>query len=319
VRRARASRAALAAAAALALSALAAGSAPASEYSRGLAHNIERQVVYVDPKATPRVSDAAAGRIRLEIVKKDIGRVKIALVPESRAQQEGSVAALANAVDADLDFRGTLLVVAGSHAQAITSHPASAETATAVKQAFDRHNGDTAKQLLAAVDGIAAVDPGPSADLQTSGGSPPGAPDVTDGTKGIFDSVNNAIQVTTIIIVLSFLLPILAIALFIMLRIRRNRRNAAGDLDFEQEGLRNELVALGDDIAALDVDSEMPGANKLGLADYDAAVEQYDRANTALERSEQNPRYVAEARAALAEGKRRMSDAKVRLGVTPIP
>jgi hypothetical protein len=125
--------------------------------------------------------------------------------------------------------------------------------------------------------------------------------------------------VTTIIIAASFIVPILAILLYVAYRIRRHRRETEGDLDFEQEGLRNRLIALGDDIRALEVDTTMPGVNSLGVADYEAAVQQYDRANFALERSEQNPRYVAEAKAALGEGERRISDAKVRFGVTPTP
>jgi len=319
VRRARATWGVIAVVAAIALTALAAGSAHASEYSEGLARDIEREIVYADPKAKPRVSQAEASQIRLRIVKKNLGRVKIGLVPERRAEDEGGASGLAQLAARDLSFRGTLLIVAGSHVFALTSHPAASQTAGAVKEAFDRHDKDgRAEQILSAVNAIAAVDPGPSADAQNPTNAP-NPPDLTDDTKGIFDSVNDAIRVTTIIIALSFILPIAAIALWILLRIRRSRRDAEGDLDFEQEGLRNELIALGDDIAALDVDSDMPNANRLGIADYEAAVEQYDRANSALERSEQNPRYVAEARTALAEGKRRMSDAKVRLGGTPIP
>ena len=71
---------------------------------------------------------------------------------------------------------------------------------------------------------------------------------------------------------------------------------------------------------ALDHDTSMPGANALGIADYEAALAQYDRANRALDLADDNPRLrVAEARAAIKEGNRRISDAKVRLGVTPIP
>jgi hypothetical protein len=63
----------------------------------------------------------------------------------------------------------------------------------------------------------------------------------------------------------------------------------------------------------------MPGVNALALSDYEAAVQQYDRANNALSKSEENPRYVGEAKAAIDEGRRRISDAKVRLGITPVP
>jgi hypothetical protein len=283
-----------------------------------VARKVEREVVYVDRKAKPKVSVAEAGRVRLQIVKKAPGRIKIAVIPESRAEEEGGVSGLATAMKRDVDFRGALLVVAGLQAYTITSHGANGETVAAVQEAFNRHNDDRGDQLLAAVNAIAAVDPGPGDDA--AGTPTPGdIGDFTDQTDGVFDSVEDAFRLTTIIIGLSFAIPIIAIALWIAYRVRRNRREAAGDYDFEQEGLRNQLIALGDEIRAVEVDASMPGVNAMGVADYEAAVHQYDRANSALERSEQNPRYLAEVKTALAEGHRRMSDAKVRLGVTPTP
>ncbi len=305
-------------AAAALLAALAAAPAAGSEYSKRLAQRVEREVVYVDPKARPKVSIGEAGDIRLRILKKAPGRIKIAVVPEGRAVEEGGVSGLASAMARDVEFRGTLMVVAGRRSFTLTSHPASDATAKAVQEAFDRREDDSrGKQLVSAVDAIAAVDPGPSAD--PAGAPPSGIGDFGEETDDVFDTVNDAFRITTIIIALSFILPILAIAAWIVWRVRKSRKEAEGDLDFVQEGLRNQLIALGDDIRALEVDVGMPGVNALAVADYEAAVQQYDKANFALERSEQNPRYVEEARGALREGERRISDAKVRLGVTPIP
>jgi hypothetical protein len=128
------------------------------------------------------------------------------------------------------------------------------------------------------------------------------------------------VKITTFIVGAIIALPFLAVAIWIFLRVRRHRKEQEEDWDYAREQLRAELIQLGDEIRALDVDTSMPGANALGIADYEAALAQYDKANLALDRAEQNPRLrVAEARAALKEGQRRMADAKVRLGVTPIP
>jgi hypothetical protein len=322
VRPASATRGGIAAVAALSGLLAAAGGAGASEYSQSIAKKVENEVVYVDRKARPKVSIGEAGQLRLRILDKAAGRIKIAVLPESRVEDEGGVSGLGSAIARDLKPKGALLVVAGDSRFIITSHPASDQAATAVDEAFNRRPNDSrGRELLGAVNGIAAADPGPSADPPDMGGGgvPGNVGNFEDQTDDIFDTVDDAIKTTTIIIAAFFIIPILALLIWIALRVRRSRKEAAGDLDFEQEGLRNELIALGDDIRALEVDTTMPGVNAMGVADYEAAVHQYDRANFALERSDQNPRYVAEARAAIAEGKRRMSDAKVRLGVTPTP
>nr|MDQ3936055.1 hypothetical protein [Actinomycetota bacterium] len=301
------------------------GPAGASEYTKSLAKKVEREVVYVDPRARPRVSQGEAGRIRLRILDKAIGRIKVVVVPERRAVKEGGATGLGTKIGRDLDFRGTLMVVAGSTTFTLTTHPDSSQTAAATQEAFNRNNRKSrGAQILAAVDAIAAVDPGPSADLQRAAG--PGAPSVPvgDGSGGAFDDVaddiGDTVKLTTIVIGFVIALPFLIFVFVIVRGLMRRRREQEEDWDFARETLRNELIALGDEIRALDIDSSMPGVNQMGVADYQAAVEHYDRANTALQRAEENPRLrVAEARAALKEGRRRMSDAKVRLGVTPIP
>jgi hypothetical protein len=322
VLRGRPSRAAIAAGIAAAVALAAAPGASGSEYSKSLARKIGSEIVYVDPKAKPRVSTSEAGQIRIRIVKKAFGRLKIGVVPEDRAADEGGASGLAAAVGRDLEFRGTLLIVAGSNVYALTSHPASGPTAQAVDEAFRRHD-DRGDQLLAAVNAVGAVDPGPSADVQRprpGGGSTPGAPGFDGSGEDFIDDIGDAIKLTTFIIGAAIALPFIAVFLWLLLRFRRGRKEQEEDWDYAREQLRNELITLGDEIRALDVDTSMPGANALGIADYEAALAQYDRANMALDRADENPRLrVAEARAALKEGKRRMSDAKVRLGVTPIP
>lgn len=309
-------------AAAAALMLVAAPSAGASEYSKSLAKKIENSVVYVDPKAKPGVSIAKAGQIRLRILKKAPGRIKIGVVPAGRAEEEGGTSGLAAAVARDLDFRGTLLIVAGSNAHALTSHPRSSQTAQAVDEAFRKHEDDRGDQLESAVNAIAAVDPGASEDLnQAAPGGGGAAPNFGTGEGDDFiDDIGDTIKTSILIVAVAVMLPFIAVFVWLMLRFRRGSKEREEDWDFAQEGLRNELIGLGDEIRALDHETSMPGANALGIADYEAALAQYDRANLALSKADDNPRlYVGEARAAIKEGHRRISDAKVRLGVTKIP
>jgi hypothetical protein len=308
----------LAAAVTAALALAAAPAATGSEYSRGLARKVEREVVYVDPKAKPKVSISEAGQIRLRILKKAPGRIKIAVVPTSRAEDEGGASGLATAIARDLDFRGALMVVAGANVYVITSHPASGPTAQATEEAFKRH-GDRSDQLLSAVNAIAAVDPGRGADLAQPS-APRGATPDFGGGDDFIDDIGDIIKLTTLLVGLAIALPFLAFFVWLLLRFRRSRKEQEEDWDYAQEQLRNELIAFGDEIRLLDHETSMPGANALGIADYEAALAQYDRANRALDLADDNPRLrVAEARAALKEGNRRIADAKVRLGVTPIP
>ena len=302
-----------------ALLAVLAAPAGASEYTDEVAREVERQIVYVDPKAKPKLSTAETGRIRLRITQKALGRVKVAVVPASRAEDEGGASGIAGAIARDLEFRGALMVVAGRNVHVLTTHPESSQAIATVDEAFKKYEGDRADQIVRSVDGLAAIDPGPSADTGGPPGAPAGTDDFNDQADGIFETVEDAIRTTTLIIAAFFIIPILAGIIWIVLRVRRNRKEAEGDVDFAQEKLRGSLIELGDEIRALEVDTSMPGANALALSDYEAAVQQYDKANFALSKSEQNPRYVGEAKAAIAEGHRRISDAKVRLGITPVP
>lgn len=303
-----------------ALAAVAAAPAGASEYTDSVARKVQSEIVYVDPKARPKVSTSEAGQIRLRIATKANGRIKVAVLPARRADQEGGASGLAAKIGREAPFRGALLVVAGDSVFVLVTHPEASQAEGAVREAFDRNKDDRPKQILRSVDGLAAIDPGPSADQGVPQGVPGGTTtDFDEQADGIFDTVNDAIRTTTLVIAAFFIVPILAGIIWIALRVRRSRKEAEGDVDFAQEKLRGQLIELGDEIRALEVDTSMPGVNALALADYEEAVKQYDRANHALQLSERNTRYVGEAKAAIDAGHRRISDAKVRLGITPVP
>ena len=98
---------------------------------------------------------------------------------------------------------------------------------------------------------------------------------------------------------------------------RRRRREEAAEFAEVKENARDDLVALGDDIRALELDMEMPGASAEAKADYETAVGAYGRADQSW-RLAQKPADLEPAGAALEEGRWAMQSARARLeGRTP--
>src|SRR5205823_5945583 len=93
---------------------------------------------------------------------------------------------------------------------------------------------------------------------------------------------------------------------------RRARARRAAEFAEVKENARDDLVALGDDIRALDLDVQMPGAPQAAKDDYARAVDAYDRANTIFETARE-PQDLAPAAVALEGGRYAMASAKARL------
>lgn len=103
------------------------------------------------------------------------------------------------------------------------------------------------------------------------------------------------------------------------LLVRRGRRRRAEAAEFAEvkDNARDDLVALGDDIRALDLDVDMPGVSPDARADYERAVNAYDVADTKW-KGARRPRDLEPVGSALEEGRWAMSSAKARLeGVEP--
>ena len=93
---------------------------------------------------------------------------------------------------------------------------------------------------------------------------------------------------------------------------RRRRRQEAEEFAEVKENARDDLVALGDDIRALEIDMDMPGASQEAKADYETAVKAYERADQSW-RLAQRPDDLEPVGAALEEGRWAMSSARARL------
>ena len=100
-------------------------------------------------------------------------------------------------------------------------------------------------------------------------------------------------------------------AALIIGRRRRRREEAAAFADVKGDA-RDDLVVLGDEIRALDLDMQMPDAPGGAKTDFETAVNAYERANRAYETA-RRPDDLEPVGAALEEGRWAMLSARARL------
>ncbi len=270
---------------------------------------LERDPVYVEDGSEPTLNQAEQGRLRVQIARQDLGRVKVAVVTQASANRAGGLAALANGVDRDLKAKGNLIVVGGPGIHLITSYAPVEPATDALRKGVQENNDSSlADRLSAGIAGIAKVDPGASGDLgagRTQSAPPTALPDLNEAT----DSVTDTVKLVLLIIGAAVALPFVIGAGWIVLRIRRRRRDEAEVLAEERDAFRKEVVALGEQIRELDLDVSMPDADPEGRAEYERALAVYDEANAALT-MRRSPASLQRARAAIQEGNQRMANAK---------
>jgi hypothetical protein len=244
--------------------------------------------VYVDPEAERAISGSAAARIRDRIRERDAGPMYVAIVPGSAMQAGGgSAEGVAREIQRRLGRDGTYAVVAGgSFSAGSTVVRGTGEQATA---AIEANGGDVTATLLDFVDRVGELRAGNEPAGTGSGGGDGGG------------------------IGAALLLPLLALGAGALIFTSHRRRKAReAELAELKENVRDDLVALGDDIRALDLDVEMPGADPAAKADYARAVEAYDRADGIWERA-RVPEDFEPVAAALEEGRYAMASAKARM------
>jgi hypothetical protein len=255
--------------------------------------------VYVDPKAERAITEADADRIRQRIDERGAGPMYVAILPDAAKREGGgSATGVAQAIEQRLGRPGTYAVVAGTSFRAgSTDVRGTGEQASAALDELGSQG--VAATLLGFVDRMGELRAGRSP--ESGGGSGGGG---GGGGSGVG---------------VALLLPLLALGAGAMLLSRRRRRKQDdAELAELKENVRDDLVALGDDIRALDLDVEMPGVDPVAKADYDRAVEAYDRADTILDRARQ-PEDFEPIGAALEEGRFAMASAKARMAGRAVP
>jgi hypothetical protein len=277
---------------------------------REVAQALRSDPVYVAPQVRGLLSVPERGRLRLRIVRRDIGRIQIAVVAPGSAARAGGLNELANAVDQAMPGRrGALLVTTGSAFHVITSHAVVNPTLAAVRTAVESNRGKgLAGQLLAAVDGIAEVDPGASADPAAPSPGP-----ATPNDDEFLDDVGDSFRLGVLIVAAAIALPFLLGALGLLVVWRRRRAAAEEREELTARDARDELLALGEEIRALDLDVDMPGVSQNARDEYEGALSLYDRANQLLAGDEPSDVELYEARRSVEEGRARLAAARAAL------
>jgi hypothetical protein len=297
---------------ATAIACWAAASASAAATAREAATALRSDPVYVAESQSGLLTVAQRGQVRLRIVDADIGRIQIAVVSPGSAQRAGGLGALANAIDQAMPGRrGSLLVTTGSGFHVVTSHRVVEPTAAAVRSAVESHRSEGLDaQLLAAVDGIAEVDPGADSDLN----APPPSTPATPRPHNVDDDIGDDFRIGLLIVAAAIALPFLIGAVALLMALRRRRAAAQDREELDEGDARDGLVALGEELEALDLDVDMPKASPRGREEYERALNLYERANRLLSKRDPSEVEMYEARRSIEEGRTRLAAARDALG-----
>jgi hypothetical protein len=241
--------------------------------------------VYVDPEADPTLTEGEADGLRNRIADERAGPMYVVVAPEEiSAEAGGDPAAALRDIGLALGRPGTYVIAAGTRVRALASEGMlpQGEAGDLAAEAVDAEQPDLDAILLDFTDrvGEARSDGGGDGEGSTAGG-----------------------------LILLGLLGAGGTALFVGRR--RKRAREAAEFEEAKRNARDDLVSLGDDIRALDVDVQMPNADPQARADYEQAVNAYTRADETWERA-RRPEELEPVGAALEEGRWAMASAKAR-------
>ncbi|CAN5154978.1 hypothetical protein BH20ACT9_BH20ACT9_02700 [soil metagenome] len=231
--------------------------------------------VYVHPDAEPGLSPAAAEELRAAIVQADAGPVYVAVLPADAALAAGGdTGQLLEMIGEQVGRRGTYTLVAGRElvAGATDGTPFAPGVVPDLADDAVATGGSPAAVLAVFVEGLAqAADPG--ADPGGAGGFP-----------------------------WLLLLLVVGAGVALLVRRRQRRRQDAEQLE-EVRGLAlDDLVALGEEVRALELDADLPGADENGRREYLRALACYSRATEHLDDAAR-PRDLEEVTTAIEEGR----------------
>lgn len=284
----------------IALAALAALGVPgeaaaAVDDPAALGPSVAREVV-VD--ASDRLDVAQAGRLRVRIAERALGRIRLAVVDDDAVSAAGGIAPYANAVSDAMDppLRGALVVVAPQDAYVVTSYLESARAVAALQRAFAAQDGDEAGALLRAVDGLAEADPGADADVPV-GQDVPGV--AVPGPPFDVGGISDAIKIVLYAAAAALLLPVLAGISLVTTRSWRRRRAEQTEAASALDEVRDDLARLAGEIVDREPDSVTPEAARDA---YAAALKAYEEASGLLLGEAPDKPTVRRARVAVDDG-----------------
>jgi hypothetical protein len=294
------------AAAATAALLLLASPAAAGPYLDEVPGRLRAEKVYRDPAAEAEISSAAAGRLR-ERVDAAGTPMFVAILPEAARQETGGDAAkLATEIARRVEQPGTYMVISGTR-YATGNVGGAVATSQAVRlagEAFAAHRGEPEAALAQWVDGVAAAARGGQAQ---PAGAAQAQPEEGDG--GGAGGTIAAVAVVLLLLVGGGAL---------LFGARRRRAERERQLAEVKTVAQEDLIALGEDIRALDLDTSMPSADPEAARHHADAVASYERAAGILDRA-RRPEDLAPMSAALEAGRFSMASAKAVLEGRPPP
>ena len=278
----------------LALAAALAAAAPAHAQGTlsGAAEALRESPVYVDPQAERALSEREAARLRELISSEKAGPMYIVVLPASATGEAGGdPSAALREIAQEVAQPGVYAGVIGDSFRA-GSVGVDVSASELARQALDAHAGDGTMPVLE--DFVSRVGA-----ARAGGGTGGGG---RDGGGGGFPLVLLAL----------IGVPLVLLGLSRRRQRRRQQEAAAAELEDVKQVAREDLVALGDDIRALDLDVQMPNADPRGREHYGQAVERYTEAEQALD-SARRPEDIQPVTSALEEGRWAMAAAKAEL------
>jgi MYXO-CTERM domain-containing protein len=260
------------------------------------ADTLKLDPVYVDPSAEQAISDDEAEDLRAQILERDAGPLYIAILPADAANESGGDPASAlREIAGAVGEPGVYAGVVGDAFRAGTVGPQlpPGRAGELARAALEDHRPDGAAAVLE--DFVGRVGRA-RADAQSGSSG--------EDEGGGFPWVLAALGAG-------------ALALFGVSR-RRRIRQAEAEFAEVKSAARDEVIALGEEIRALDLDVEMPGVDPDAKRHYGLAVERYQEAEQALEGA-RRPEQLRPVSELLEEGRWAMLAARAKLAGETVP
>ena len=247
--------------------------------------------VYVHPDAERALSDDEVERLRTLIADTGAGPIYLAILPASaRDEAGGDPSAALREIAEEVREPGTYAGIIGDSFRA-GSAGVDVPASDLARASLEAHAADGTLAVLE--DFVRRV-----GEARTGGGTSGGGGDDGGGFP--------------VVLLLLLGVPLAFIGLGRIRQRKREQERERAEFDEVKEVAREDLVALGDDIRALDLDVEMPGADAEGRQHYDQAVQRYTDAEQALDQA-RGPGDLQPVTSALEEGRWAMEAAKAEL------
>ncbi|MGH8900490.1 MAG: hypothetical protein ACRDYA_02130 [Egibacteraceae bacterium] len=266
------------------------GTALGQSYLDRIIEALGRDPVYVDPNAENKLAPAAADRLRAAIDQAGTP-ILVGILPD--ATRNGADAnVLVRTIGSRLRQPATVAVVAGNQFRAGSTILSEGKAGAVATAAIQAHREEGVEATL--VDFVERVGREAAAVSTAPADEPSSSPIGSTLLLGLMVIGGGA-------------------AGLVALRNKR-RRDEQRQREFAdvRTATEEDLIALGDEIRALDIDVSMPGVNPKAVEDYRTALFSYEQAASAFDRAKQ-VQELAPVTAALEEGRYRMTSARARL------